>query len=554
MSAPLRVLIGCETSGIVRRAFAALGHDVWSCDLLPAEDRSNRHIICDVRELLQPCRWDLLAVFHPPCFVAGTLVLTRRGHIPIEDVVVGDLVLTHRGRWRRVTETMHKRTDDLVALKATNALPITTTPEHPFYVRCRAPYAHGSRTLEERDGTADFVDAGALSNRHFTGSVLPPATPAEVSDADLWLMGRYVADGHMRPSRWTEGKWEEMILAVGAHELEEFTRDCPRKFSLSWNGTAHRATFYGHDAIECFAQFGRYAHEKALPGWVTDLPASQARVFLDGYLSGDGYIRERDTSAATVSPRLALGVAILMQRVFGKCPRLQVAARKPTVEIQGRTVRQRSSITVSVGNADSRLRNYVDGNYAWGHVRKVARKRASATVFNLSVEEDETYTANGVVVHNCTRLCNSGVRWLHVPPPGRTREDMWRELDEGAELFSDVWNAPVPRIAVENPVMHKHAKSRIRNYESPAQTVQPWWFGEPAFKATSFYLRGLEPLAPTNRLTPPRPGTEEHKRWSKVHRASPGPDRWRDRSRTYQGIADAMADQWGGQALAEAAT
>lgn len=63
----LRILIACETSGIARRAFAALGHDVWSCDLDAAEDGSNRHIICDVRDGILTWGWDLLAVMHPPC-------------------------------------------------------------------------------------------------------------------------------------------------------------------------------------------------------------------------------------------------------------------------------------------------------------------------------------------------------------------------------------------------------------------------------------------------------------------------------------------------------
>ena len=153
----------------------------------------------------------------------------------------------------------------------------------------------------------------------------------------------------------------------------------------------------------------------------------------------------------------------------------------------------------------------------------------------------------------CTRLCNSGVRWLSAPPPGRTLQSMWDELDEGAALFSACWNAPVPRIAVENPIMHKHAKQLIVNYEPPAQTVQPWWFGEQAFKGTSFYLKNLPPLFATNRLKPPKAGTDEHKAWSAVHRASPGPDRWKLRSRTFQGIADAMADQWGGYALLQVA-
>jgi hypothetical protein len=155
-----------------------------------------------------------------------------------------------------------------------------------------------------------------------------------------------------------------------------------------------------------------------------------------------------------------------------------------------------------------------------------------------------------VVMHPpCTRLCNSGVRWLHTPPPGRTKSEMWVELEDGAALFSACWNAPVPRVAVENPVMHKHAKARIENFQPANQTVQPWWFGEKAFKGTGLYLRGLPPLSATNRLTPPARGTEEHKRWSAIHRAPPGLDRWKIRSKTFTGIAQAMADQWGDHAM-----
>lgn len=148
----------------------------------------------------------------------------------------------------------------------------------------------------------------------------------------------------------------------------------------------------------------------------------------------------------------------------------------------------------------------------------------------------------------CTRLCNSGVRWLHVPPTGKTREEMWADLDDAVALFTACWNAPIPRRAIENPVMHRHARDRMPADLPRPQIVQPWWFGEPFFKATGFYLAGLPPLVPTNRLTPPKPGAEAHKAWSAVHRASPGPDRWKFRSRTFQGIADACADQWGGHA------
>ena len=158
----------------------------------------------------------------------------------------------------------------------------------------------------------------------------------------------------------------------------------------------------------------------------------------------------------------------------------------------------------------------------------------------------------------CTRLTNSGVRWLHDPPKNRqsgyplawarmTKAErlkwLWNELDKAARFYAQFRNAPIPLKAIENPIMHKYARERINI--GHRQIVQPWWFGDKAFKATGFELIGLPDLVPTNKLTPPAKGTDEHKAWSAVHRASPGPDRWKERSRTYQGIAKAMAEQWG---------
>jgi hypothetical protein len=135
----------------------------------------------------------------------------------------------------------------------------------------------------------------------------------------------------------------------------------------------------------------------------------------------------------------------------------------------------------------------------------------------------------------CTRLCNSGVRWLHTPPPGKTAGQMELELREGAALFSAFWNAPIPRVAVENPVMHGHAKRLIKNYAEPAQSIQPWQFGHGETKRTCLWLRGLPPLRPTNVVE----GREQ-----RVHRMPPSPTRWKERSRFYPGIAAAMAEQW----------
>lgn len=143
-----------------------------------------------------------------------------------------------------------------------------------------------------------------------------------------------------------------------------------------------------------------------------------------------------------------------------------------------------------------------------------------------------------IVAHPpCTRLCNSGVRWLTRAPPGRDLADMWRELDEAAELFSDCWTAPIPHVAVENPIMHHHAKARITAYAPPTQTVQPWQFGHGETKRTCLWLRDLPPLTPTDVVAG---------RVARVHRMPQTAQRWRERSRFFPGIAAAMADQWGG--------
>jgi hypothetical protein len=162
----------------------------------------------------------------------------------------------------------------------------------------------------------------------------------------------------------------------------------------------------------------------------------------------------------------------------------------------------------------------------------------------LEVLKMESWDMLMVAHPPCTRLCNSGVRWLHKAPPGKTLSEMWEQLDQGAELFSKLWNADVPRVAIENPVMHKHAKARIKNFEPFTQSVQPYEFADSidaednVSKRTCLWLRNLPPLIKTGTLT------RETARQD-IYNASPGKDRWKVRSKFHKGIAQAMADQWG---------
>lgn len=145
----------------------------------------------------------------------------------------------------------------------------------------------------------------------------------------------------------------------------------------------------------------------------------------------------------------------------------------------------------------------------------------------------------------CTILCNSGAKHLYIGGRKANGRDpaRWAELDRAAAFYRRLRDAvQIPRRAIENPVMHGHAIKLTQR--GPVQFVHPYFFGEPFFKNTGLELIDLPRLVPTAMLTPPLPGTAEHKAWSRCHREPPGPDRARRRSQTYPGIAAAMAAQW----------
>lgn len=127
----------------------------------------------------------------------------------------------------------------------------------------------------------------------------------------------------------------------------------------------------------------------------------------------------------------------------------------------------------------------------------------------------------------CTYLSNSGVRWLHED------ETRWKKMEQGAKFFRELMLWKVEKKAIENPIMHKYAVEIIGRRQD--QIIQPWQFGHGETKATCLWLKGLPLLKPTN-IVKGREG--------KVWKMPPGPDRWKMRSKTYQGIADAMAEQW----------
>lgn len=144
----------------------------------------------------------------------------------------------------------------------------------------------------------------------------------------------------------------------------------------------------------------------------------------------------------------------------------------------------------------------------------------------------------------CTMLCNSGARWFYHPADSHKPEaqrrphpqypNRWADHYEAVIFFKRLWELPIQRICLENPIPSSRLTRVVGKYH---QIIQPYEYGDPATKATCLWLKGLSPLVPTN-IVP------KHLRRAECHTMSPGPDRGKERARTYPGIADAMASQW----------
>lgn len=146
----------------------------------------------------------------------------------------------------------------------------------------------------------------------------------------------------------------------------------------------------------------------------------------------------------------------------------------------------------------------------------------------------------------CTFNTLAGIRWMyhpedtHLPAEQRRRHPQYpnrmRDFEEGVEFFNLLQDAPIDRICLENSQPHGLAMSRIGRY---TQTVHPWMFGEPYTKGACLWLKNLPKLVAKTKKS------DFSRIEAACHNASPGPDRERERSRTYQGIANAFAEQWG---------
>jgi hypothetical protein len=339
------------------------------------------------------------------CLARGSLVLTRTGYVPIEDVLVGDEVLTHKGRWRPVTVKANTGVRRVVTVRAQGVPGLTLTPEHELWTRPvgLTPWQMSHARQVALKATPCWVRAD-----HTLGSYvnlkLPPENSGDgsplLTTREWMLVGRWIADGH-------RGARGEFVVSIGKAKLaafeEMFGEFCGTRQEL--DAVQIRLRGVGAALRDVLEQCGALAGNKVIPPSALSAPCGVAKALLHGYLAGDGhYLAERDRwLASTVSKRLAFGLALLAQRAFDAIA--SVYAGRPEREhvIEGRQVHaQQDWIVCFDVPSDTRKngRPLLLDDGAWKKVRELD-EAGEAETWCLRVEEDESFTAEGLVVKNC---------------------------------------------------------------------------------------------------------------------------------------------------------
>jgi len=375
-----------------------------------------------------------LIVGGSPCFPAGALVLSRRGLVPIEEIRIGDEVLTHAGRYRRVCVTGARDAEETVLVKGQGHEGLVVTPEHPILSRSfrRVGFQrdeHNKAHPHREWSTPEWTPAREMFHRFWAQATSFPASevPAITKEAGerivpeftlafWWMVGAYLGNG------WTRGGQRSgrpegqeaggVIICAGPHKADAMERELART-GLTWTRVPQRTAVRfvtGSRALRRWMEehFGKYAAGKTIPAWLLGQPEDVRRAVLAGYTATDGSESDKLWSTTTVSRRLAYGLKLLWHSLRRSVSVLRHVPRREHVVIEGRVVNELPQYHVTAYQ-HARSAVLLDGLW-YGCVRKVIPGGTATRVYNLEVEEDNSYTVDGIVVHNCQSFSIAGLR------------------------------------------------------------------------------------------------------------------------------------------------
>lgn len=381
------------------------------------------------------------------CLIPGTQIITGEGLRAIEDVKIGDYVLTHLGKYRQVSEVMSRPYEGEILRMDSGALsrafPTWLTPEHPVWTR-HISYRSGGQALT----SSKWIEAGLLQekSRHRSRETYAfPRTKEEVLPHDghmpgaswlaittelMTLIGWYIAEGYL--SRTVKRGHYQVTFCLGhsarelafAKEIVKCAAAIGIRAVIYHPKIGIRVSVYHVKLVRwLFEHFGCGASTKRIPLWTRLLPKELLEPMVRAWANGDGHYLIRKGSdtwrVASVSQNLVVGLYEICLKLGFQA---QINKIKKTTHIQGRAVNCKQGYTVSFHRPPVRKNSVVgDASHIYRGVKASERLQYSGPVFNLEVQEDNSYCTPGFAVHNCVVPKKEG-----KPKSVHMIHDIWR--------------------------------------------------------------------------------------------------------------------------------
>ncbi len=357
----------------------------------------------------------------PSCFLKDTLVLTNEGYRNIQDIKVNDMVLTHKGNWKKVLNLQKNDYSDTIysfKLQYNNKI-IKCTKEHPFYVR---QIKKNSNFTDKELLDFEWVTAENIINKKHVmccpinkKSIIPEftikrglnETRYEIINKKLdnkdeyFMMGYYLGDG------WLDWKTKKnrFYMCIKKNDPVILQR-ISKVLNLSVNkNTTDKILYvdiYNKVWWEILKDFGHMAVNKKIPEWIHNAPNEYVKEFIEGYTSADGCRKFK--TYTTVSHDIAYG----LQRLYAKLKiitSIQYQIRPKTKIIEGRTVNQQNTYTIRIISKEKRKHiSMIDEDYIYYQVKEINTEDYTGKVYNFEVEDDNSYIVHNTAVHNCHLL------------------------------------------------------------------------------------------------------------------------------------------------------
>lgn len=381
----------------------------------------------------EKCRLDLL-VGGTPCFTADTIVVTVGGLKTIDTVSTEDLVLTHTGKWQKVLKTGSKKAKIFV-LKGHGSHGIRTTSNHPFYCRRQNKTWNNSIRMEEwllddrrewidaKDSVGSFWAIPSSASELYIPKIKTIGRESKTHTVDedlLWICGYYLGNGGIVHHKGITGAIKSSVLRLDANKLDKkLIISRIKKAGLSFCEVKSRTTWRCEIGSKPLCRwiethFSKLAHNKTIPSWLIFIKDKNLLTsFVDGYFHADGNIcynnnkEQNGISFSTVSKNISIGMKMIASRLgYGFSEYKNTRPKKGMIE--GRIINQRPCYELNF-NHNSRTTKF-DKKHSWQKIKKGTQTNEIQTVYNLEIEKDNSYIADGFVVHNCQGFSLAGLR------------------------------------------------------------------------------------------------------------------------------------------------